>query len=124
MIPDGVQKVGVSVISHCTNLTELVLPPEITTIPYHFFGSLSSLETIVLPGKVRNIDYNAFMDCTNLKSVVFPASLHIIGYDIFVDCPSLETIYYEGSEADWAKISISDDNETLKQVKIVYNYKG
>ncbi len=124
VIPDGVDDPGVSVISHCTGLKEIVLPKDMAGIPYHFFGECSSLETVVIPPKVTQIEYNAFKNCTSLKSVVFPASLKFIQNDIFVNCPALETVYYEGSEADWAKISINSSNETLNKAKIVYNYKG
>ena len=44
-----------------------------------------------------------------------------IEQEAFFHCVALTDVYYEGSEADWKKITIGEKNECLTNAKIHYN---
>lgn len=48
-----------------------------------------------------------------LKAVFLPKTLRRIGTDVFASCESLAEIYFEGSEAEWAKIESATSLEGL-----------
>ena len=47
-----------------------------------------------------------------------------IGESAFRECSRLKTVYYRGTEAQWAQISMEDNNDELKNAAIFYNYTG
>ena len=53
---------------------------------------------------------------------MIPGSVTTIGDRAFYNCTNLTDIYYTGSEADWAQITIGDDNYDLTDATIHYNY--
>ncbi len=65
----------------------------------------------VLPDTVTTISKFAFAN-TNIESIVFPTSVKTIGESVFYGC-TIKTAYYKGTEEEWKKISISNDNHNL-----------
>ncbi|MBR1395374.1 MAG: leucine-rich repeat protein [Prevotella sp.] len=55
--------------SGCTNLTSVVLPPNLVHIYYYAFRNCSSLQSIALPEYVNTIGDGCFLGCTALRSV-------------------------------------------------------
>ena len=74
-----------------------------------------------VPNSVTTICKYAFYDCRSLTSVTIPDSVTSIGYSVFKNCENLKDVYYSGSEEQWKKISINDDNEPLTKATIHYN---
>ena len=100
------------------------IPASVTSIGSGAFRNCSGLTNIEIPAGVTSIGYYAFENCRGLTSIEIPASVTEIDYDAFSGCSSLTDVYYTGSEADWAKISISSNNTPLTNATIHYNYNS
>lgn len=87
-IPDGVQRIFVSV-----------------------FNGNSCIERLTMPDEVYFINSNAFANMSNLKSLRLSSSLSQMGWDCFYGSKALEELYlrsyappsYSESDGDWAK---------------------
>lgn len=85
IIPDNVTTIGSSVFKGCTSLKKVNLPDGILKIPEETFFGCSSLVEIVIPESVREIGASAFQNCENLQSVTIPDSVIDIGQNAFAD---------------------------------------
>ena len=120
-IPSSVTSIGDNTFTTCTSLTSITIPSSVTSIDYSAFCNCTSLTSITIPSSVTSIDYSAFYNCTSLTSITIPSSVTSIDYSAFYDCTSLTDVYYEGSEVEWKKVSISSNNSYLINAKIHYN---
>lgn len=121
----------------------LTLPETLTTIDESAF-EYAGVSEMPIPGSVKKIGKNAFADSglTNIKlmpgveeigdnafdntrasDIYLPHSLKSVGQGAFNDCRWLVgyTFYYEGSDAEWKKVSIDSGNDSWNRSKIVYN---
>ncbi|MCL1857665.1 MAG: leucine-rich repeat protein [Oscillospiraceae bacterium] len=76
----------------CTNLTNIVVPEDVTAIPAYTFSGSTNLQIIVLPSTLNSIGNNAFANCTGLSNVNFVDSLRTIGNSAFNGCTSLREV--------------------------------
>lgn len=96
------------------DLTELVVPEEVTNVGNSFwgfknlksltisegakeisacaFGNCDNLVSISLANTITKIDYYAFRSCKALKKVLIPNSVKYIGEEVFKGCTNLEEI--------------------------------
>lgn len=58
----------------------------------------------------------------NMKSIYLPSSLIAIASGAFNNCPALTDVYFAGTEEEWNRISISNNNSYLINATIHYNY--
>ena len=56
------------------------------------------------------------------KEITIPNSVTDIGAHAFYSCDNLKNIYYKGSQEEWNKINIRDNNKNLKNATIYYNF--
>ena len=70
------------------------------------FAGKTDITDIILPPTVRSIPDGAFAGCTSLKNITIPRSVRRIGEGTFRDCRSLENAYYEGTLDEWKKLEI------------------
>lgn len=149
-LPDGLLTIGENAFMGCTELETVTIPDSVTSIGRNAFhgteflsSKASKLETVTyvttpsvkswvlkatrdtvdanLPDNAVGIAAGAFITASaNLKSVEIPAGVKYICADAFKNCAKLETVYYGGSAEDFAKISIADGNDCLKNATIVY----
>ena len=135
-IPEGVTSIGNSAFSGCTGLTSVTIPDSVTSIGNYAFKGCSNLASVTIPSSVTSIGWSAFENCTaltfmtipesvtyineevfsncvRLAKVTIPKSVTSIGKNAFYYCESIADVYYDGTEEDWAKISISEGNEDL-----------
>ena len=110
-VPDGVRTVRASAFSYNKTLQEVRLPDSLLTLQDWAFGH-TGLERIVLPQHVQRLGDNAFGECFDITEATLPVSLTEIGAGVFKGC-SLADVYYEGTEDDWAEVSVGDDNGVL-----------
>ena len=127
VIPDSVTSIGLGAFAGCTGLTSIVIPDSVTSIGRFAFEDCTGLTSIVIPDSVTSIGESAFSGCKSLTSIVIGDSVTSIGEGAFWSCTSLKYVYYTGTEAEWAKISISydgnyDGNSNLTRATIHYNY--
>ena len=103
--PDGIQ----------TN--ELVIPVGVERIgAYLFYGRTDGSYSVVLPESVKEIGTMSLP--YRMDSLTLPASLEKIDAYVFYDGISIDNIYYNGTAADWEKITIGDGNTALDSAVI------
>ena len=89
----------------CTGLEEIVLPAGLTVIYSEAFYDCTSLKKITIEGDITEIGAEAFRNCISLETITLPASVKSIKSEAFKGCTALREIVFEGSKAEWAKIS-------------------
>ncbi|MBQ3196471.1 MAG: leucine-rich repeat protein [Clostridia bacterium] len=120
-IPEGVKTIGESAFNSCYSLVNITIPNTVTAINANAFSGCKAISTINIPDSVTSIGDYAFSFCGSFTSITIPDSVISIG-KYFLDNSKVNTLYYLGSEQQWANISISEKNNKLKSVEIVYVY--
>ena len=89
--------IGEYMFYDCTNLENIILPENITSINNSAFASCDSLKSIKFTQNITFIGENAFAWCNGLISVTIPANVKSIGSMAFYNCVALNdvTIYSE-----------------------------
>ena len=119
-IPAGLTSISNYMFEHCHMLTSVTIPSGVTSIGDYAFQDCGLTE-VVLPVGLLTVGNTAFKNCGSLASVTIPYSLTQIDYSAFANCGNLANVYYDGSEDDWAGISIGSDNGNLTSANIHYN---
>ena len=112
-IPSSVTEIGGSAFSGCTGLTSVTIPDSVTSIGDSVFSGCTALTAVTISDGVTAIGGSTFSNCIRLAKVTIPKSVTSIGKNTFYYCESIADVYYDGTEEDWAKISISSGNEDL-----------
>ena len=112
-IPDSVTFIGQYAFSGCSGLTSVKIPNGVFGIREHAFHGCTSLTSVTIPSGLASINEWTFSNCIRLAKVTIPKSVTSIGKNAFYYCESIADVYYDGTEEDWAKISISSGNEDL-----------
>ncbi len=81
-----------SSLEKCSSLEVLLLPKNITDIPYGLCDGCEKLREIVIPDSVTKIGTNAFRNCKALKKVQLSNNLTDLGSSAFANCESLGEI--------------------------------
>lgn len=81
-----------------------------------------AIDEVSIPNGVIKIGDYAFEYCESLTSVTIGNSVTDIGYAAFSGCDNLKNIYYKGSQEEWNKINIRDNNNNLTNATIYYNF--
>lgn len=98
------------------DLTEYIVPEGIKRIGNRCFSNCTSLENITLPNTLKYIDDYAFSDCSSLTSITIPKSVESIDWYAFDGCRNLTSAIYEGTEEEWANVTVGTSNESLTNV--------
>ena len=75
-----------------TEITELIIPDDMTSIPNYVFSGCSGLTSVTIPNSVTSIGSSAFNGCSGLTSVTIPNSVTYIGSGAFLGCSGLTSI--------------------------------
>ena len=134
-IPAGVTEISEWAFNNCQILSSFIVDPNNKTyksidgvlytispqtLAAYPFGKIEE-SYMVEPGTTA---INAvFSNHYRLKSIGLPASITEIGYGAFREVQRLTDVYFEGTEANWAAISIGDENNTLDTVSMHFNSK-
>ena len=112
-IPNSVTSIGTSSFKGCTSLTSVTIPNSVTSIGSGAFKDCSALTEIKLPSALKAIESETFSNCARLTSVTIPKSVTNIEEKAFYYCESLTDVYYDGTAADWAKLTVASGNDDL-----------
>jgi hypothetical protein len=109
LIPSSVESLGDKAFNQC-GLTSVVFTNGLKTIGATAFYQNYSLTNIVIPDSVTTIGNQAFDGCSSLTSVTIGKDVTSIGRGTFNNCINLTTVNYCGTEEDWKKITIGENN--------------
>ena len=109
VLPNTVITIGNYAFDDCSSLASITIPDSVTSIGDDAFSNCRSLTSITIPDSVTSIGLCAFGRCNSLMNITIPKSVTNIIDGAFFGCTKLSTVYYEGSLADWLKISFEDD---------------
>ena len=119
-IPDSVTSIGCWAFYNCSSLTSITIGKSVTSIGNQVFSYCRNLTNIIIPDSVTSIGYGVFSDCIRLTSITIGSGVTSIGSMAFNNCSSLTTVYYKGTQAEWWKISIGNNNSYLTNANIIY----
>lgn len=122
MIPNSVTSIDWCAFEYCSSLTDITIPNSVTSIGGEVFRGCRSLTSVTIPDSVISIESGTFINCSSLKSVTIPNNVTSIERGAFDGCSSLAMVNYRGSEAQWNEISIGENNCSIQNATINYNY--
>ena len=103
-----VTSIGDFAFNVCSSLRAITIPDGVISIEYRAFFGCQSLTNITIPASVKSIGTEAFYDCSSLTSIVIPDSVMSIEWWAFCGCKSLTDITFQGTIAQWEKITLRD----------------
>lgn len=121
IVPDSVTTIDNDAFYECTGLTSLTIPNGVTTIGMYAFYECTGLISLTIPTSVTIISYAAFCNCTSLTSLIIPSSVIAIAAYATYGCDSLINVYYNGTEDQWAQISIGESNAPLTNATLHFH---
>ena len=92
VIPNNVTSIGERAFQYCSGLTSVTIPNSVTSIGGSAFDGCSSLTSITIGNSVTSIGASAFRDCIGLTSVTIPNSVTSIESYIFSSCTGLTSV--------------------------------
>lgn len=111
-----------SAFGGCTGLKSLTVEDGVSKLGIYTFAGCSSLETVKIGSNITTIGHKVFGNCTNLSEIIISDDIENITYSAFSKCNNITDIYYEGSKEEWEKVVIGDDNGSLLDATVHYNY--
>ena len=141
ILPDSVKRIGYNTFISCSALETVTLPAGLTEIPEGTFYYCTNLSSVNIPQGVTHIGAGAFAGCETLSELSLPEALKEICSYAFWGCSgitsvklgvnvqkiednafpsSITDIYYNGTRAQWKKIEIDKDNESITEAFIHY----
>ena len=107
---------------YAADITTVVFAEGVTEIGEYAFEN-TAITSIVLPEGLTTIPSNAFAGCALLEEVTVPASLTTVEANAADGCTALATIYFDGTEEEFAAISIGENNDAITAAEIVFTGK-
>lgn len=121
-VPENVVGISSGAFRTNTYLKSILLPDDLVYMGEQAFAGCIWLERIVIPEKVGFLSNGIFAQCLFLKEVYISKNIEAVCWTAFNDCPGLTDIYYGGTQDDWKKIIIDNENSALENAVIHYNY--
>ena len=92
IIPNNVTNIEEAAFSNCEGLTAINIPNGVKTIGNVAFESCDKLQAINIPSSVESISEYIFRGCKSLNKITIPNSIKTIGFGAFDGCNKLLTI--------------------------------
>ena len=73
----------------------------------NLFRDTTNLTDIIFPSGIESIPGGAFSGCVNLRRITIPKTIRKIEEGTFAGCESLTDIYYEGTRQQWEEVKIT-----------------
>ena len=74
------------------------------------FPGMEDVKSIIISEGIPQINLHTFQHCSNLESITIPTTVTSIGQGAFKECTSLKTVIYNGTEKQFAKIVVEEEN--------------
>ncbi|MBQ7624873.1 MAG: leucine-rich repeat protein [Clostridia bacterium] len=97
----------------------ILMPDGLLSITESAFSGCLGITGVVFPDSVQTIGNFAFMNCSNLSAVTFGSGLKSIGEMAF-EGTALTEVYYNGTAAEWEKVTKGANNWKLVHANILY----
>ncbi|MDE5882031.1 MAG: leucine-rich repeat domain-containing protein [Muribaculaceae bacterium] len=120
LLPNTCTSIGDMAFQLSKNIKEIVMPPNLESIPFGLFSMCDGLETLNINDNCRHIEEAAFMLCSNLREINFNQKLETIGYDAFYGC-SLEILNFPHTLRQLGALSFGAMSNTLHEVRCAAN---
>lgn len=91
-LSNSITSIGTYCFAGCSNLEEIILSDNLTTLEQGTIVSCPKLSSITIPNSVISIGNDCFTGDTNLETVIFPNSLLTLGDSVFGSCGKIEFI--------------------------------
>ena len=112
VIPEGVVSTGTSIFNNCLKLAEVTLPSTLKAIANYTFNNCDALTSVDL-SYAKTIGTYAFATCGVLSKVTLSKDLVSVAANAFSASTKLTDVYYDGTESDWANVSVASANDPL-----------
>ena len=99
-------------------LTKQTYPGSNNDFPLGQYYVPTSLREITVTG--GELYQGAFQNCANITTIRLPATVKSIPINAFNGCSKLTDLYYDGTEADWQKVTKASGNDLLSGVTMHY----
>lgn len=106
-----------------SNLSEIILPANLTTIPKYWFSGISENTVVVIPEGVETIDQYAFA-YSQIKSINIPASVTQIGNYAFYNSAIESITFTEGKNNLYIGSYAFENCTSLDNVVIPYRVRN
>ena len=120
VIITGGSSIGAGAFSGCSGLTSVTIGSGVTSIGGSAFSNCSGLTSITIPDSVTSIGSYAFAFCAELQSITIGSEMAAIREGVFDYCKKLTSVYYNGTNENWDKIKIGNNNESLTSATRYY----
>jgi hypothetical protein len=112
-IPPSITSLEDYVFSYCASLKDVVIPSSVANIGDFAFFSCNSLGGVAIPNSVTNIGNFAFFSCPILAGVTIPSSIASIGDCAFYGCINLSGVVFQGNAPGLGSDVFSTDTNAL-----------
>lgn len=120
-LPKGLIAIGDSAFRNC-NISALKVPDSVDYIGSGAFAECSWLVKAELPDGFSLINSETFLWCERLTEIILPDSIKMVGDSAFSNCVSLTDVNYKGTQDQWNKVVIKDNNKPLLDAAMHYKY--
>ena len=103
-LPNDITSIGEVAFADCHSLTSIVIPDSVTSIGTFAFVDCNSLSSVVLSNSITSLDSEIFSGCYSLTSITIPNGVTIISSGAFFYCTDLTCITFNGTVAEWNEI--------------------
>ncbi len=123
-VPDTVTSIGRNAFEN-SEFGEILLGNGIIEIPDGCFNG-ADMKSLVIPDSVKMLGYGVFYNCGYLESLVIGSGVKTISDDTLCYSENLSAVHYNGTQEDWDKIVIDEDNADLfeKELHFVSQKEG
>ncbi len=80
---------------------------------------LKNIKKVVVKAGITSVGWSAFEN-SGVKEVVLPYGIEFIDGNAFNNCNSLTTVYYNGTSAQWKKVKIYENNDSILKADIKF----